>query len=118
MRKQLAYRSTQRYRNVLGDVSLLIIDEAQKIPDIGAILKLMVDTIDGLKILATGSTAFDLEKFTGEPLTGRKTTFQLFALSEREFDQMETVFQKNANLRKSFGVRKLPGAYSPSRPSR
>ena len=99
VREQLAYRSTQRYRNVLGDVSLLIIDEAQKIPDIAAILKLMVDTIDGLKILATGSSAFDLEKFTGEPLTGRKTTFQLFALSEREFDQVETVFQKNANLR-------------------
>lgn len=99
VQRQLEYRSTQRYKNFLGDTKLLIIDEAQKVKDIGQVLKLMVDTIDGLKILATGSSAFDLEKFMGEPLTGRKTTFNLFALSEQEFDQTETVFQKEANLR-------------------
>lgn len=99
VQRQLEYRSTQRYKNLLGDTKLLIIDEAQKVKDIGQVLKLMVDTIDGLKILATGSSAFDLEKFMGEPLTGRKTTFNLFALSEQEFDQTETVFQKEANLR-------------------
>ncbi|NJC28007.1 ATP-binding protein [Neolewinella antarctica] len=99
VRKQLAYRSTQRYKNMMGDKKLLIIDEAQKIPDIGLILKLMVDTLDGLKILATGSSAFDLEKFMGEPLTGRKTTFHLFALSEGELKQTEDLFQVDANLR-------------------
>jgi uncharacterized protein len=99
VRRQLEYRSTQRYKNLLGGKSLLIIDEAQKIPDVGNILKLMVDTIEGIKILATGSSAFDLEKFTGEPLTGRKTTFNLFGLSEEELKQTENVFQKNANLR-------------------
>jgi len=99
VQRQLEYRSTQRYKNLLGDAKLLIIDEAQKVKDIGQVLKLMVDTIDDLKILATGSSAFDLEKFMGEPLTGRKTTFNLFALSEQEFDQTETVFQKEANLR-------------------
>jgi hypothetical protein len=95
----LAYRSTQRYKNLLGDKQLLIIDEAQKVPDIGLILKLMVDTIEGLKILATGSSAFDLEKFVGEPLTGRKTTFNLFALSEGELQQTESALQRNANMR-------------------
>ena len=99
VRKQLAYRSTAHYKNLLGDKSLLIIDEAQKIPDIGNILKLMVDTIEGIKILATGSSAFDLEKFTGEPLTGRKMTFNLLALSEEELNQTETFLQKPANLR-------------------
>lgn len=99
VKRQLEYRSTQRYKNLLGDVKLLIIDEAQKVPEIGLVLKLMVDTIDGLKILATGSSAFDLEKFVGEPLTGRKTTFHLFALSESELKQTESVFQINANLR-------------------
>lgn len=99
VRRQLEYRSTQRYKNLLGGKSLLIIDEAQKIPDIGNILKLMVDTIEGIKILATGSSAFDLEKFTGEPLTGRKMTFNLLALSEEELNQTENIFQKNANLR-------------------
>ena len=99
VRRQLERRSTQHYKNLLGDKLLLIIDEAQKIPDIGNILKLMVDTIDGIKIIATGSSAFDLEKFTGEPLTGRKTTFNLFALSEKELDQTEDFFQKQANMR-------------------
>lgn len=99
VKRQLEYRSTQRYKNILGETKLLIIDEAQKIPEIGLILKLMVDTIEGLKILATGSSAFDLEKFMGEPLTGRKTTFNLFALSERELKQRESVFQVDANLR-------------------
>jgi predicted AAA+ superfamily ATPase len=99
VRRQLEYRNTQHYKNLLEGKSLLIIDEAQKIPEIGNILKLMVDTIDGIKILATGSSAFDLEKFTGEPLTGRKQTFHLFALSEKELDQVENAFQKPANLR-------------------
>ena len=99
VRRQLEYRSTQRYKNILGGAKLLIIDEAQKIPEIGLILKLMVDTIEGVKILATGSSAFDLEKFMGEPLTGRKTTFNLFALSEIELKQTENLFQIDANLR-------------------
>lgn len=107
VKNKLAYRSTQRYKNLLGDIKLLIIDEAQKIPEIGLILKLMVDTIDGIKILATGSSAFDLEKFMGEPLTGRKTTFHLLALSEKELLQTETIFQNSANLR----VRLIYGNY-------
>ncbi len=59
----------------------------------------MIDTIDGLRILATGSSAFDLEKLTGEPLTGRKYTFNLFALSEKELDQTESIIERDANLR-------------------
>lgn len=99
VRRQLEYRSTQRYKSILGEKRLLIIDEAQKIPEIGNVLKLMVDTIEGIKILATGSSAFDLDKFTGEPLTGRKQTFHLFGLSEKELNQIENIFEKDANLR-------------------
>lgn len=99
VRRQLEYRSTQRYKNIIGGKSLLIIDEAQKIPEIGNVLKLMVDTIAGIKIMAMGSSAFDLEKFTGEPLTGRKHTFYLFGLSEKELNQTESIFEKEANLR-------------------
>ena len=99
VRNQLERRSTQHYKNLLGEKKLLVIDEAQKIPDIGNILKLMIDTIEGLKIIATGSSAFDLDKFTGEPLTGRKTTFNLLALSEKELSQTENIFQKQANMR-------------------
>ena len=96
----LERRSIQNYRNLLGDRKLLLIDEAQKIPDIGNILKLMVDHIKDLKILVTGSSAFDISNYTGEPLTGRKITYNLFTLSEQELDQVETEFEKKDNLQK------------------
>ncbi len=99
VRKKLEYRSVQSYENLLGTKKLLIIDEAQKIPEIGAILKLMVDEIAGLKILVTGSSAFDINKYTGEPLTGRKKTFNLFALSEKELEQSESLIDKPANFK-------------------
>jgi len=83
-RKLLERRTVKNYLAVLGDKKLLIIDEAQKIPEIGNILKLMVDGIDDLKIIATGSSAFDLQNKAGEPLTGRKITLNLYPLSEKE----------------------------------
>lgn len=95
----LENRSIQNYKNLLGDNNLLVIDEAQKIPDIGAKLKLMIDNIEELKIIITGSSAFDIQNQTGEPLTGRKHTFNLFAFSELELNQIENVIQKRSNLR-------------------
>ncbi|HQU58353.1 MAG TPA: AAA family ATPase, partial [Saprospiraceae bacterium] len=98
-RKILEHRSKQSYVNLLGAKRTLIIDEAQKIPEVGSILKLMVDEIEGIRILVTGSSAFDINKYTGEPLTGRKKDFNLFALSEAELDQVENEIQKIANLK-------------------
>ena len=56
----LADRTVENYKRLFGDKKLMIIDEAQKIPDIGLILKLMVDNIEGVRIIATGSSVFDL----------------------------------------------------------
>lgn len=78
----------------MGDKRILIIDEAQKIPEIGKILKLMVDEIADIKILVSGSSAFDMDYHTGEPLTGRKKTFYLFPISEQEYNQIETLVEK------------------------
>lgn len=97
--EMLSRRSVQHYKNLLGDKRVLLIDEAQKIPEIGKVLKLMVDEIEGIRILVTGSSAFDIDKYTGEPLTGRKKTFNLFPLSEGEYDQIETPVEKIDNLR-------------------
>ena len=81
---KLAIRSVENYKQLIGSYRVLYIDEAQKIPDIGLKLKLMVDEIEGLKIIISGSSSFDISKEDGEPLTGRKYTFNLFALSENE----------------------------------
>jgi len=84
-------RSVASLTNILQGKNFLVIDEAQKIPDIGNALKLMVDEIEGLKVLITGSSAFDVENYTGEPLTGRKMTFRLFGIAEAELINRETV---------------------------
>jgi len=84
-------RSVASLTNILQGKNFLVIDEAQKIPDIGNALKLMVDEIKGLKVLITGSSAFDVENYTGEPLTGRKMTFRLFGIAEAELINRETV---------------------------
>jgi uncharacterized protein len=94
----LQKRSTAHYKRILGEVKLLAIDEAQQIPEIGKILKLMIDEIKGLKIIVSGSSAFDLENRTGEPLTGRKTTFHLFPLAQMEFAKIENLIQTKENL--------------------
>ena len=82
-------QTAEYYRQILGNHKLLIIDEAQKVPQIGNKLKLIVDSISDIKIIVTGSSAFDLNNSTGEPLTGRKITYTLFPFSEKEFRQTE-----------------------------
>lgn len=63
---------------------LVAIDEAQQIPDIGKGLKILVDHLPSLRIIATGSSSFDLAGAVGEPLTGRKRTVTLFPVSQME----------------------------------
>ena len=96
---KLAIRSVENYKQILGSYKLLYIDEAQKIPEIGLKLKLMIDEIDGLKIIISGSSSFDIYKDAGEPLTGRKYSFNLFALSENEYNQVENSIVKKDKIR-------------------
>lgn len=88
----LEYRSEANYRRLLAGKSLLLIDEAQYVPDIARKAKLMIDTIAPLHIILTGSSAFDLVQM-GEPLVGRGITFQLFPLSYSEWKQQEDALQ-------------------------
>ncbi|HMN50247.1 MAG TPA: ATP-binding protein [Ignavibacteriaceae bacterium] len=96
--EMLRRRSVQNYKNILGSTALLIIDEAQKVPDIGSILKLIVDSFENLKIIVTGSSAFDIANLTGEPLTGRKYEIVLYPVSENEFLQFEKPEERYDNL--------------------
>jgi hypothetical protein len=96
---KLSIRSVENYRQILGSYKLLYIDEAQKIPEIGLKLKLMIDEIEGLKIIISGSSSFDIHKDAGEPLTGRKYTYNLFALSENEYNQVENSISKIDKVR-------------------
>ncbi|NOX84546.1 MAG: ATP-binding protein [Chlorobi bacterium] len=86
----LSSQSLKEIKSFCEGYELIAIDEAQKIPNIGIALKLMVDQIPGIKIIATGSSSFELAGQTGEPLTGRKTTLMLFPIA-----QMEMLFHLN-----------------------
>ena len=96
--KFLGSQSIEKIKSFVGDTKLLVIDEAQKIDNIGLNLKLAIDQIKGLEIIATGSSSFDLAKNLGEPLVGRKTTLRLFPLSQMELSQIENLAQTSANL--------------------
>lgn len=94
----LAERSIANYKRLLKNIELLIIDEAQNIPEIGKKLKLIVDEIDGIKIIATGSSGFDLLNVSGEPLTGRCFTFYLYPIAQLELSVKENLLETNKNL--------------------
>ena len=98
VQESLRRRTIQNYKNFLGNNKILIIDEAQKIEEIGSILKLMIDSIEDLKIIISGSSAFDISNLAGEPLTGRKINFTLFPISESEIMESETDLQRKDNL--------------------
>lgn len=94
----LKSQSIAKLQQFIGSNSLLVIDEAQKIKGIGLNLKLIVDHIKDIKVVVTGSSAFDLAREVGEPLTGRKFTLKLFPLAQLELMQIEERHETAANL--------------------
>jgi predicted AAA+ superfamily ATPase len=72
---------------LMGNKNVLVIDEAQRIEDIGIKLKIIIDNYPAIQVIATGSSAFDLANRINEPLTGRKWEYQLFPLSFEEMVQ-------------------------------
>ncbi len=94
----LRNRSVSNYKRIVGTAKLLVLDEAQVIPEVGQVLKLMIDTNPDLTILATGSSSFDLLNKAGEPLTGRQIQFNLYPLAQLELKETETYIGATQNL--------------------
>ena len=85
-------------KEVVEGYNLIAIDEAQRIKNIGLTLKLLVDNIQDLYIIATGSSSFELLGQTGEPLTGRKRTLTLFPISQLELSKIYNRYELKENL--------------------
>jgi uncharacterized protein len=77
-----------RLKEYTAGYDLLAIDEAQKIPAIGQGLKILVDQVPDLRIIATGSSSFELAGQVGEPLTGRKRTLSLYSVAQTELQNI------------------------------
>lgn len=107
VRDYLGSQSVEKLKSFVGQHTLLVIDEAQYVEKIGLNLKLIVDHLPQVKIIATGSSSFDLAKDVGEPLTGRKYVLKLFPLAQMEISQVEKRHETTANLE----ARLLFGSY-------
>lgn len=97
-REVLASQNSQKLGELLGDAELLVIDEAQRVPEIGLNLKILVDTFPQAKIIATGSASFELASKISEPLTGRKLTFNLYPVSYGEIQDTFGKIESRAQL--------------------
>lgn len=84
VRKNFIVGNPEPLKIMIGDKKIVVFDEAQTIQNIGAILKIFVDTYPDVQIIATGSSSFDLANKINEPLTGRSFEFTLYPLSLNE----------------------------------
>lgn len=98
VRQNLESQSVEKLRDFVGSHTLLVVDEAQYIQYVGLNLKLIIDHIPDIKVIATGSSSFSLARDVGEPLTGRKFTLRLFPLAQTEISQIEKRHETEANL--------------------
>ncbi len=72
---------------LIADSKILLIDEAQRISEIGLVLKTIVDNFHDVQLLVTGSSSFEFHNSLNEPLTGRKFEYNLFPVSTAELKE-------------------------------
>lgn len=84
VREILSDTTATKLKVIIGNKKIALIDEVQRIKNIGLTLKLITDQIKNVQVIATGSSSFELSSQDNEPLTGRKYEFMLFPLSFEE----------------------------------
>lgn len=94
----LSSRELGKLKRLVSGYEVVFIDEAQRIPDIGINLKIIHDQIPGVKIIATGSSSFELANVTKEPLTGRTWTFTLYPIALSEIQAEQNLFELDNRL--------------------
>jgi predicted AAA+ superfamily ATPase len=98
VQQTLSEVSSGSFKALLGKKKIFIIDEAQRIENIGLKLKLITDNLPEIQVIATGSSSFDLANRVNEPLTGRKWEYNLFPLSYQELVEHHGMLTENRLL--------------------
>ncbi len=98
IRELLQESNATQLKSLLGNAKTLIIDEAQRIKNIGLTIKIIIDQIKDIKVIATGSSAFELANQVNEPLTGRKWEYLLFPISYQEMEQHSNFLEEKRLL--------------------
>jgi predicted AAA+ superfamily ATPase len=109
IRDALAQRTSTELRALMGGRDLIVIDEAQRVRDIGLALKLLADNYPDLQVIATGSSSFELSNTIAEPLTGRKIEFHLYPLAVTELLTQETPLENSRLLERRLRYGAYPG---------
>jgi len=99
IRNLLENTGVSKLRSIIGKNSLIFIDEAQRIKDIGLIAKMIIDQFKEVQLLISGSSALEINQSTQEPLTGRKFEYQLFPISWEEFENHVGYLEANTQLK-------------------
>jgi predicted AAA+ superfamily ATPase len=98
VQQTLSVVSSGSFKALLGKKKIFIIDEAQRIENIGLKLKLITDNLPEIQVIATGSSSFDLANRVNEPLTGRKWEYNLYPLSYQELVEHHGLLTENRLL--------------------
>lgn len=98
IRNLLENTGVSKLRSIIGKNTLIFIDEAQRIKDIGLIAKMIIDQFKEVQLLISGSSALEINQSTQEPLTGRKFEYQLFPISWEEFENHVGYLEANTQL--------------------
>ncbi|WP_443946145.1 ATP-binding protein [Pedobacter sp. AW1-32] len=110
VRSTLEDISVERLKSITGQNKFILIDEAQRVKNIGLTLKLIVDNIEGVQLLVTGSSSLDLAAGIKEPLTGRKFEYNLFPLSFSELAGSSNLLTEEQSLEKRLIYGSYPDA--------
>jgi predicted AAA+ superfamily ATPase len=86
IRSMLENANATQLQSIIGNYKIVFIDEAQRISNIGITLKLITDQFKSVQLLVSGSSSFDINNKTQEPLTGRKFEYHLYPISWEEFE--------------------------------
>ncbi|MBI4234751.1 ATP-binding protein, partial [Candidatus Peregrinibacteria bacterium] len=108
----LSSKDFQKIRSLVSGYELLFIDEAQKIPEIGINLKILIDQMPQLKIIATGSSSFDLANKVNEPLTGRAWNYTLYPIAFVELKEIYNDFELKSQLEERLVYGSYPEIFS------
>lgn len=108
----LSGKNVERLKSLIAGYQLVVVDEAQQIPEIGTTLKLIHDHIPDMRVLATGSSSFDLSNKVMEPLTGRHWAYILYPISYGELAKTSNPFELEQQLETSLVYGTYPEVFS------
>lgn len=110
--EDLTSRNLKTISLLVGGYETIFVDEAQRIPEIGLSLKIILDSHPQLKVIVTGSSSLDLASKISEPLTGRVYSYKLFPISHSELLSFQTAHEVQESLEERLVFGSYPEVFS------